>query len=481
MREIFSNISACIVFALYVYVILSIIAVILLENRNPSKSLVWVLVLVFLPIVGVVLYAFIGQNFRRERIISKKSLHRLSTYPYMTEGEFERKVLEGVPSAYRRTIRLLQCNAEANLFVQNKIQLFVRGDEAFEAMFADIALAKQHVHVEFYIVENDALGLRLRDLLVQKAQEGVRVRFIYDYLGGFSLNKSYLEPLRKAGVYVQAFLPAIPYIGLSKVNYRNHRKLLIVDGRVGYTGGMNVAERYVKGNHLGLWRDTQIRFEGVAVMGLQNAFLIDWYFVDRKLITDSKYYPAPTYFEGVNNLVQVVSSGPDTDHENVMQGMVSLISNAQRYVYIHTPYFLPTESVLSALKIASLSGVDIRIMIPEQSDTTFAQMATRSYIKEMLEVGVKIYFYRDAFLHSKAVVVDDSVSTVGTSNMDFRSYEQNFEINAFVYDAVCAVQLREAFERDMQQSVEVTLEQWRGRKRSERLKDSFARLFSPLM
>ncbi len=481
MSEFFSNLSTYVFWALYIYITVSVIAVILLENRNPAKSLVWVLALVFLPIVGVVLYAFVGQDFRRKKIISKKSLHRFNANPTSEThcGETDKKT-ELSPTVMR-TVNLLENNAEAAVYANNKIDVFTSGTAAFEAMFADIEAAREHIHVEFYIVENDEVGKRFRDLLAQKAREGVRVRFIYDYLGGFSLKKRFFKPLREAGVYFHAFLPAIPYIGLSKVNYRNHRKLLVVDGRVGYTGGMNVADRYVKGNRLGLWRDTQVRFEGAAVHGLQNAFLVDWYFVDRKLITDAKYYPAPKMFNECQNLVQIVSSGPDTDFETIMQGIVSMITSAQRYIYIHTPYFLPTESILSALQIASLSGVDVRLLVPEKSDTHLAQMATKSYIRQMLDAGVRVFFYQKTFLHSKAIVVDDVVSTVGTANMDFRSYEQNFELNAFVYDETTAKTLRQAFETDLQQSREITLDEWKQRKKKERLKDSFARLFSPIL
>ncbi len=481
MSEFFSNLSTYVFWALYIYITVSVIAVILLENRNPAKSLVWVLALVFLPVVGVVLYAFVGQDFRRKKIISKKSLHRFNANPISEThcGEADKQI--AFEPNVMRTVNLLENNAEAAVYAHNKIDVFTSGAETFEAIFADIEAARKHIHVEFYIVENDDVGKRFRDLLARKARQGVRVRFIYDYLGGFSLKKRFFKPLREAGVYFHAFLPAIPYIGLSKVNYRNHRKLLVVDGRVGYTGGMNVADRYVKGNRLGLWRDTQVRFEGAAVHGLQNAFLVDWYFVDRKLITDAKYYPAPTVLGENRNLVQIVSSGPDTDFETIMQGIVSMITSAQRYIYIHTPYFLPTESILSALQIASLSGVDVRLLVPEKSDTHLAQMATKSYFRQILDAGVRVFLYQKAFLHSKAIVVDDMVSTVGTANMDFRSYEQNFELNAFVYDETTAKTLRQAFETDLQQSREITLDEWKQRKKKERLKDSFARLFSPIL
>ncbi len=481
MNDFLSNLSTYIFWILYVYIIISIIVVILLENRNPAKSLIWVLVLIFLPVIGIIFYAFVGQDFRRKKIISKKSLHRLNVHANFDYYRNREQEKDDLPVGVKHTIMLLEKNAEAPVYGQSKIDVFTSGAETFEAMFADMEAAKEHIHVESYIVEPDEIGHRFRDLLIKKAKEGVRVRFIYDYLGGFGMKKRFLKPLKEAGVYLHAFLPAIPYAGLSKVNYRNHRKLVVVDGKVGYTGGVNVADRYIKGNNLGLWRDTQVRFEGAAVHGLQNAFLIDWFFVSQKLISDLKYYPKPKTFPDLQNLVQIVGSGPDTDFENVMQGIVSMITSAQKYIYIHTPYFLPTEAILSVLQIASLSGVDVRLMLPEKSDTHFAQMATKSYLLQILGAGVRVFFYRKAFLHSKAIVVDDLVSTVGTSNMDFRSYEQNFELNAFIYDKKTASTLREAFENDLKQCKEITIEGWKRRKKKERLKDSFARLFSPLL
>ncbi|MBO7254932.1 MAG: PLDc N-terminal domain-containing protein, partial [Paludibacteraceae bacterium] len=287
MREFFLNLPTYIFWILYAYIILSIIVVILLENRNPAKSLVWVLVLIFLPVVGVIFYAFVGQDYRRRKIISKKSLHRLNLHLETDFYHNREQEKNDLPIGVKRTINLLEKNAEAPIYGQNKIDIFTSGRETFEAIFADIESAKEHIHVEFYIIEPDEIGYRFRDLLIKKSKEGIRVRLIYDHLGSFGLKKSFLQPLKDAGVFAHAFLPAT-YIGFSKVNYRNHRKLIVVDGKIGYTGGINVADRYIKGNRLGLWRDTQVRLEGVAVHGLQNSFLIDWYFVSQKLITDAK-------------------------------------------------------------------------------------------------------------------------------------------------------------------------------------------------
>lgn len=474
--SIFSNIVSIIVFGL----VLSVIVLILLENRNPAKTLIWILLLILLPVIGLILYIFIGQDFRRKKIITKKSIDRISRKNITKNlNQILAADFEQMPNDARQIANLLSNNSELPIYAGNRIETFTSGKECFDAFFTDIQRATEHIHIEFYIIANDTIGIRLRDLLIKKAKEGVRIRVIYDYLGSFSMNKKFLQPLKDAGAYVQAFLPIHRQIGLSKINYRNHRKLIIIDGKIGYTGGMNIANRYIMGNHLGLWRDTMVRFEGAAVHGLQNAFLVDWYFVESKLISDKKYYPTPRTFD--NNFVQIVSSGPDTDWESIMQGITAMIHSAKKYIYIHTPYFLPTEPILSALQIASLSGVDVRLMLPQRVDTKMIQLASHSYLKHILESGVRVFFYQNNFLHSKAIVADDYVSTIGTANMDFRSYEQNFELNAFIYDKKTATSLRLAFEKDLKSCKEITLEEWKKRKKIDRLKDSVARIFSPIM
>jgi len=304
---------------------------------------------------------------------------------------------------------------------------------------------------------------------------------IYDYWGSFDLSKRYLKSLRDAGVYVRSFLPFRFrfQFSSSRINYRNHRKLVIVDGKIGFTGGLNIADRYIYGNTLGKWRDTFVSFEGAAVHGLQLLFLVDWYFVDRKLITDEKYFPTPEVFD--TNLVQIVSSGPDSDWEAIMQGIASAIMSATRYIYIQSPYFMPNEVIASCIQMASLSGVEVRLMIPFRSDSRLSDASTFSFLGEALEAGVRVFHYKNGFLHSKAIVIDDSISIVGSCNLDERSFVHNFEANAFIYETKTALKLKDLFVNDMENCVEFTLEAWVKRKRRQKLKESFARLFSPLM
>jgi len=463
---------------LYAYMLISTISVLLLENRNPVRSLSWVIVLILLPGLGIFFYLIIGQNYRKQKIISKKSVRHLNKLPKVELHPNELRETD-LKEHYQSLIRLLYRNSDSPTYSNNKIQVFHEGEATFQSMFDAIQSAKEHIHIEFFIFEDDRISNKLRELLISKAKSGVRVRMIYDYFGSFNLSAYYLRSLKHAGAYVKPFLPLRLRLRRSKINFRNHRKMLIVDGKIGYTGGLNFADRYIYGNTLGQWRDTFVRFEGAAVHGLQSLFLTDWYFVERKLITDQKYYPAPTC--SGENLVQIVSSGPDSDWESIMQGISHAILTANKYVYIHTPYFVPTDVILNAVTIASMSGTDVRLMIPIRSDSRLSDACTFSFLGEILEAGVKVYQYTEGFLHSKAIVVDDYISIIGSANLDERSFNQNFELNAFIYEHHTARKLKQLFMNDIKNCRRLTLQDWNGRKRTQKLKESFARLFSPIV
>ena len=372
--------------AFYVYVILSSITVILLENRNPAKSLSWILVLIFLPGVGLVLYIAIGQDYRKQKFVDKNTIQHLIDRP-VASFDLSRLDTSYMDNNQLNLINLLYRNSGAAGYAFNKIDILSDGAATFGSLFDAIEGARDHIHIEFFIFADDEISNRLRELLIRKARAGVRVRMIYDYWGSFRLSMSarYIRSLKEADVYVHPFLPLRLRVGRSKINYRNHRKIVVVDGRVGFTGGVNVADRYFKGNYLGKWRDTVVRIEGAAVHGLQMQFLLDWHFVERKLITAEKYFPAPRQFPP--NLIQIVSSGPDTDWEAIMQGITAAIMSATKYVYIHTPYFIPNDLVLGAVQMAALSGVDVQLMIPVRSDSRFTDASTSSYMGQVLEAG----------------------------------------------------------------------------------------------
>ncbi|MGC9151149.1 MAG: cardiolipin synthase [Microbacter sp.] len=479
----FYTVSGWVLVAIFLLTAIPTIVVILLENRNPVKSLAWILVLLFLPILGFMLYLYFGQDYRRQKIVSKKSIRRLGEIPKIKAEEADLDH-PSLPKHHQLLIRLLQKNSDAFPFKGNQMEVFGNEKETFKMLFSAIAESKHEINVEFYIIEYDVVGKQFLNLLMQKALEGVKVRLIFDYVGSFRFKPSLQRTLRKAGIEIYPFLPVHFKITLrrNRVNYRNHRKIIIIDGQVGFTGGVNMAARYMVGNHLGRWRDTLLKIDGPAVFGMLNAFLIDWYFVSRQLLTiEMLYTNVRVHPSSGQNIVQIVTSGPDSDWESIMQGVVVAITTATRYVYVQTPYFMPTEVVMSALQTAALSGVDVRVMLPERTDTWMTQSSSYSYITQSLEAGVKIYLYKNAFLHSKAIVIDDQLSSVGSANMDFRSYEQNFELNAFVFDVNTALTLRQLFEEDQLQCEEITLEQWQNRPISTRIKESFARLFSPLL
>ncbi|MBS7302394.1 MAG: cardiolipin synthase, partial [Bacteroidales bacterium] len=326
---------------------------------------------------------------------------------------------------------------------------------------------------------DDKVGRKVGEKLRELAARGLEVRVTYDSAANLTRYKFY-RWLRKGGVQVHSFLPVILPFLTSTTNYRNHRKIVVIDGKVGYLGGMNIADRYSKGIRGGVWRDTHARIQGPAAAELQTAFLVDWQYCSRRFVSGDRYFPCVEPCG--DSIVQIATSGPMDEWKVTMQGMIRLITQAQRYVYIESPYFIPTEPVMLALKNAALSGVDVRIIIPYYGDKgVLVPLASRSYVEEALIAGVKIYFYGGGYLHSKTLVSDGTVCTVGSTNLDVRSFEQDFEINAFIYDAAVSRKLRDAFLSDMENSTRVTLEQWRKRSTWEKFKESFARLFSPIL
>jgi cardiolipin synthase len=439
--------------------------------------LAWVLVLVFLPVIGLILYFFFGQDTRKERLISKKGFKRLTKYPMM---EFQMQ--ESFKASEEKQHQLIRFFQRVNLalpFEGNSMKIFQDGSSMLQALLATINSAKHHIHVEFYIFEDDAVGRLVKDSLIDKALEGVEIRVLYDDVGCWKVPHRFYDEMREVGIEVRGFLKVRFPRFTSKVNYRNHRKLVVIDGRIGFIGGMNLAERYLKGVPWGIWKDIMMQVEGKAVYGLQMTFLTDWYATDHSLITSSSYFP-PMEDKGTS-LMQVVTSDPVGEWKDIMQGLLIAITSAQKYVYIQSPYLLPTEPILLALKTAAAAGVDVRIMIPEKSDSRMVHWGTMSYLQELMEAGIKIYMYQKGFLHSKLIVCDDCLSSVGSTNMDFRSFEHNFEINAFMYDKTSALMLKDIFLSDQKDAKLLHLKEWRMRPWSQKVKESVIRLFAPLL
>jgi cardiolipin synthase len=452
---------------------------VVMDNRQPAKTMAWALVILFIPVVGVVFYLFFGVNHRRERLISQRSVDELSKRSMLS---FVEQPDLHVPERYKQLVDLFVNQNMSLPFKAGKIDIMTDGYAFFPELLKDIAQARHHIHIDMYIFEDDALGLLIADALADRARSGVLVRVIYDDVGCWKVHHNFFERMRESGIEIVPYLPVRFPSFTSKANCRNHRKLIVIDGQVGYIGGMNIARRYVQGTGAQPWRDTMLRLTGGIVYALQRTFLIDWYFVDRTLITDRKYYPPVSAHTGQVPLAQIVTSGPLAQYPEIMQGYVRIILDARRYIYLETPYFLPNEPVLFALKTAAVAGVDVRILCPLRSDARFTDWASRSYLRELHEAGAKVYLYKTGFLHSKVMVADDSLSTCGSTNVDFRSFENNFEANVFIYDESTALRLKKIILDDQSQSIPLAqLPRRLHPNFFKRLLESFARLVSPLL
>jgi cardiolipin synthase len=471
---------------LYFVTVVFIAILIVLENRSPIRTISWVLVLVSLPVVGIIIYLFFGQEYRKKKMFSKKGLYHLDKLRKQTQSQLKKLpgnyhlYDEGILSK-RHLINLMLSSSNALLTDNNEITILKNGNETFPAIFHAIENAKHHVHLEYYIIDNDEIGKQLKDILIRKAKQGVEVRVIYDDVGSWQLPSRYIKELQRNGVKIDCFMKVRFPMLTSRVNYRNHRKIVVVDGKIGFTGGLNFADRYMYGvKGLGIWRDTHLMVKGGAATALQIVFMADWFFVSKEILSGEAYFK--TFRPGTGKkLVQIVSSGPDSDWESIGQAYFSAIASAREKVFIASPYMIPPSDIIYAMKTAALGGIDIRVLLPGKSDAIITKWGTNSYLEELLETGVKIYLYQPGFMHSKLMVVDGIFSTVGTANLDSRSLETNFEVNAMIYDKEIAAAIEKQFLDDLNQSRTILLEEWKTRSRISKAKESFARLLSPML
>ena len=464
--------------AVYVVVIIMVMVRVLMDNRQPAKTMAWMLVLTFIPMLGIILYFFFGQTTRKERKIWQYSMDQLTKHSML---EFVEQKRLHLPNEYRELINLFMNQNWVLPFKNNETEIYTSGYEFFPSLLMEIGKAEHHIHLDTFIIASDPMGQIVADALIDKARQGVEVRIIYDDVGSWKTKNRFFDRMRAEGIEVFAFMPVRFPVFTSKVNYRNHRKICVIDGEVGFIGGMNVAKRYVKGIKQLAWRDTHVKITGAAVYGLQRAFLVDWFFVSRELITDHVYYPASKVAEN-DSLIQIVTSSPTSLWPEIEQGYVRVLTSAKQYVYMETPYFLPTDPILFAMRTAALSGVDVRLMIPYETDTKIVEWASRTYVLATVKAGVKVYLYKTGFNHSKLLVADDSIATIGSTNVDFRSFENDFEANAFFYDKKIALEVKDIFLTDQEESV--ALEDVRNlthRSFLQRLWESMVRLLSPLL
>ena len=474
----YANLVFNILTVLYFLTVLAVIVVVLSENRNPVKSMAWVLVLILLPILGLVIYLMFGRSLKGMKLISRsnlRDLRRMNDFDEHTEFE------DGLTEDSRQLISLVNKLTEPHLFYGNDIEVFTSGQDKFEALLRDIEQAQNYVHIQYFIIENDKVGSQLIDMLKRKATEGVEVRVLYDYVGSFYMRPRVLKQMRSAGIEVHPFLEVTPANMAFRINWRNHRKVVVVDGKIGYVGGMNIAERYVTGDKKDpAWRDTHLRITGEAVAALQYSFAIDWNFTTRELLMSEtmRYTTPPAHSD---YLVQMMSSGPAGRWNNISIVFLKAIALAKRCVYIQTPYFLPSDPLLKVLQSAALSGIDVRLMIPRKTDARVLRLATASYIKECLLSGIRIYFYEERMLHAKVLIVDDEFVTTGSTNFDFRSFEHNFEFNALIYSKEFNSKMKAVFEEDLGHSTRVSIGKWKQRPLLHKAVESVVRLISPIL
>jgi cardiolipin synthase len=463
--------------------ILQAATILICEYKRPAKSVAWLSILFIFPIIGFVMYYFVAREYSTRKKIHRHSgergeKQRLSRTRHNAGSGPKRGGDRFLPGEPR--LRDWLCRVPgAPITGINRVEVLTNADVTYEAMLTEIGKARNHIHFEFYTIRDDAIGMRFQEALLQKAKEGVTVRVIYDGVGSHSLSKAYIDELKHAGVAVQPFLKPLIAFFDKRLNYRNHRKIVVVDGLVGFVGGINIGNEYVGGDpKLGFWRDTHLMLHGDAVYDLQNTFLTDWFFVSGEILEGRSYYPI--HEEEHPSFVQVISSGPDTRWDAIQEMYFAGMIAAKNRIWITTPYFIPDPSIIMALKSAAISGVDVRVILPYKADSRIVQYASMSYLKELLQVGVRFYLYRKGFMHAKIIIVDEIMVTVGTANVDMRSFFSNFELNAVMFDEEVIKRLESDFEMDLKECTEVMLNEFEQRSRSEKRKELIARLLSPL-
>jgi len=471
-------------------------SVVFIERKNPTSTLAWMMVFLFIPGLGFLLYLFFGQNLHKTKMFTLKKFedNLLREIIIKQEHEIEDKIMcyyDSTVSEYSDIIKMQLKTGDAFYTQNNDVKIFIEGKQKFDSLLNDIESAKNHIHLLYYIFKNDDIGSLIMKSLIKKLKEGLKVRILYDGMGSSNTPDSFFKEFKENGGEVSCFFPIrVPRFQF-RLNFRNHRKIAIIDGKTAYIGGFNVGDEYLgKNREYGFWRDTHLRIQGEAVYSLQLRFLMDWNYSSENKITvfstdeineniDSILFPEINCVKNAG--MQIVSSGPDSESEQIKNGYLKLINKAKESIFIQSPYFIPDESVTESLKIAALSGVDVRIMIPNKPDHPFVYWATLSNAASLIKSGVKLYRYEKGFLHSKTIVVDRKLSSVGTANWDVRSFKLNFEVNSFIYDKNLSKQLHEIFLSDVKNSIQITQEIYDRRSKFVIFKESFSRLLSPLL
>ena len=465
----------------YVISIICAISLIFIERKEPTTTWAWLLILLVLPVFGFILYLMFGQNLSRQKIFREKKVTDEIKSKKLLEKFKEEKRNSRMSDEFIELIKMNYNNSGALYTKGNSIETFTNGEDKFKALLNDIKSAKEFIHIEYYIFRLDGLGKTIISELKKKVDEGVEVRLLADGMGSKSLRTKDIKYIRSLGIKFYLFFPGIlPYVNI-RLNFRNHRKIVVIDGKVGYVGGFNVGDEYInKGKQFEFWRDTHVRIKGRAVDELNKRFILDWdYASEGELNTYEKYFPKQTDEGDIG--IQIISSGPDHKEEYIKNAYMKIINDAKKSVYIQTPYLVLDEPMKEALKIAALSGIDVRIMVPGEPDHFFMAWILSANIGELMEYGVKIYKYEKGFIHSKTIVADGRIASIGTANLDIRSFQLNFEINAIIFNCDFASKQEEIFKKDIEDSKLVTLEEYNNRGRTIRIKEALIRLIAPIL
>lgn len=455
--------------------VLLIAFLILMEGQNPDRTILWLLTLLLLPGLGLLLYIILGPDMRR---IANKKKFRAKNTSVCVSGEQcgEAKRFD------EKLSTLLYRSNNAPLLQFNEVELLINGEQKFPRLWDALKKATRYIHLEYFIIQNDALGQELADILCERVAAGVTVRLMFDDVGSWKLGRTYTKRLRDAGVEVHAFMPSSFAFFRSSVNFRNHRKIAVIDGTIAFSGGLNIGVEYLGMGKLGFWRDTHAVFKGEAVMAFHRIFIRDWNLCSGENLDPEDLAFQPTESDEVKKYaplpLQIVSSGSDSAWSSIGQGYSSMIGNAQKRIWITTPYLVPGSAILNELRIAAMSGVDVRILIPSVPDHKLVYWAGRSNIENLLRCGVRIWMYQNGFVHAKTLLMDHSVASVGTANLDNRSLEINFEVQAFIYDEGINGQLARQFLKDIEDSSECLLQEWNTRPFRQKFLESIGRLWS---
>tara|TARA_R110002096_G_scaffold431563_1_gene646996 strand:+ start:31456 stop:32880 length:1425 start_codon:yes stop_codon:yes gene_type:complete len=455
---------------------------IIFYGARPSRSLSWLFVIVFMPYIGVIFYLLFGINRRKLKFFKLKQTYKRKLYDVHHHKSNDRKPFKNFVSNKKDKLATLLSNNNKYLpYDGNHVEILQDGKSTFSSIFKAIKNAKDFIHIQYYILEEGELMDEMFYLFKEKIEQGVEIRMMYDAIGSFDWKRKSIKRFKSIGVTICTSMPLRFGSFLFSFNYRNHRKIIIIDGIVGFTGGFNLTDKYINPiSNMGIWEDTHLKIEGPAVESLHKVFIKDYYFASKEgILLDSKYLPKQE-IQG-ESIVQIVASGPDSDYAAIMQQYIMLINLADDFICIANPYFIPSSQVLTALKIAALSGVRVQILLPEKSDSVTARYSMRSYFEEIMQAGVEIYLKSDAFLHSKLVLIDGEILSVGSGNFDNRSFDHNFETNALVYDSNLAREVHQVFTDDCKERIRLKLDQFIKRPLQDKFFEGLARFFSPLL